>query len=399
MNDTTRTHNLPDIDAALADARQRYVDSRPKSLETFEAAAEVMPGGNTRTVLFHGPYPFRAAGGEGAWLTDVDGHRVLNLLGEYTAGLLGHDHPVIRAAVTEALEGGINMGAHNTYEPEFARLVCERFPAVEKVRFTNSGTEGNLMATTTARAFTGRDKVMVFQGGYHGGVLMFKPGIATNVPFPWIIGPYIDAEGAARLIRENAGDLAAVLVEPMQGAGGCIAAEPGFLETLREETEKAGAFLIFDEVMVSRLGPHCAHGLLGITPDLISLGKWVGGGMSFGGFGGPADAMDLYDPRRPDAMRERLNGICREAGANLSFTGTGTLMNVHPTTRPIRCLADTNGMDERLRELLFLDLLDVGYYTAPRGFLALSLAVSDDDLDGFAATLEQIVRERLPLFK
>ncbi|HMB77848.1 MAG TPA: aminotransferase class III-fold pyridoxal phosphate-dependent enzyme, partial [Kiloniellaceae bacterium] len=156
--------NAPNLDEALAAALSLYREKRPKSLAAFEAASAVMPGGNTRTVLYHEPYPFRAEAGEGPWLRDVDGHRYLNLLGEYTAGLFGHDHPAIKAAVTEALDRGVNLGAHNSYEPRFAELVCARFPSIEMVRFTNSGTEANLMAITTARVATGREKILVFEG-------------------------------------------------------------------------------------------------------------------------------------------------------------------------------------------------------------------------------------------
>lgn len=426
-------HEAADLDAALADARAAYAQTHPRSRAAFDAATEVMPGGNTRTVLFHGPFPFRAEGGRGATLTDVDGHSLLNLLGEYTAGLFGHDDPRIRAAIVAALENGINLGAHNTYEPHFARRVCDRFSAIEKVRFTNSGTEANMMAITTARAATGRSKIMVFEGAYHGGVFLFKPGVETNAPFPWIRLPYNDVDAAREAIRAHADDLAAVLLEPMQGASGCIPATADFLTCLRQETDTAGAFLIFDEVMTSRLGRGGAQSLFDIRPDLMTLGKWVGGGMSFGAFGGRADAMDLFDPRRPDAiahagtfqnnvltmaagivaleeiytpdvavaltqrgdrLRERLNRMAADLGVAVQFTGMGSLMNLHPTDQPVSRMADLQAADERVRELLFLDLLAAGFYVAQRGFIALSLPLADSDLDRFAAAFEQVLLSR-----
>lgn len=425
--------NVADIDTAIADAHALYREKRPNSLASFEEATRHMPGGNTRTVLFHGPFPFRAAQGSGARLIDVDGHDMLNLLGEYTAGIFGHDEPKIRAAVLGAMENGINLGAHNSYEPRFAQRVCERFPSIEKVRFTNSGTEANMMAITAARAATGRSKILVFEGGYHGGVFLFMPGIKTNAPFPWIIRPYNDVEAARTAIREHADDLAAVLVEPMQGSGGCIPATSDFLGVLREETRQAQSCLIFDEVMTSRTGPHGAQGQYGILPDLTSLGKWVGGGMSFGAFGGRADILDLFDPRRPDAiahagtfqnnvltmaagtvalediytpdaaialtergeaLRIRLNRIAESVGVAVQAKGTGSLMNLHPTSKPILRYSDLAGVDDRRRELLFLDLLEEGFYVAKRGFIALSLAVSDDDLDRFADAFERVLMNR-----
>lgn len=425
--------NVADIDAAIAEANALYREKRPNSLASFEDATRYMPGGNTRTVLFHGPFPFRAAQGSGARLVDVDGNTMLNLLGEYTAGIFGHDEHRIRDAVHAAMENGINLGAHNSYEPRFAQRVCERFPSIEKVRFTNSGTEANMMAITAARAATGRSKILVFEGGYHGGVFLFKPGIETNAPFPWIIRPYNDVDAARTAISDNADDLAAVLIEPMQGSGGCIPATSEFLNVLREETRRSGAVLIFDEVMTSRLGANGAQGQYDVLPDLTSLGKWVGGGMSFGAFGGRAEILDLFDPRRPDAiahagtfqnnvltmaagtvalediytpdaaialtergdiLRARLNGIAASVGAAVQTTGTGSLMNLHPTNKQIHRYSDLAGIDDRRRDLLFLDLLDEGYYIAPRGFIALSLAVTDDDLDGFADAFERVLMNR-----
>ena len=223
-------NTLDNLNAALADARQNYIDKRPASLAEFDNATRFMPGGNTRTVLFYEPFPLRAARGEGAELIDVDGHRYINLLGEYTAGLFGHTHPVIRAALERALDGGVNLGAHNVHESQLAELVCARFPSMERVRFTNSGTEANLMAISSARVHTGREKVLVFDGGYHGGLLYFAHGgVPINAPFPYLLGEYNAIEATRTLIRSNADSLACVLVEPLLGAAGCIPGDAGFL--------------------------------------------------------------------------------------------------------------------------------------------------------------------------
>ena len=146
------------LEQSLEDARRHYAEQRPETRRLHEEACENMPGGNTRTVLYHGPFPLRAASGKGAFITDVDGHEYLNLLGEYTAGVFGHNDPDIISALKDTLDEGINLGAHNMGEPRLASLVSERFPAIEKVRFTNSGTEANLMAVSAARVFAGRDK-------------------------------------------------------------------------------------------------------------------------------------------------------------------------------------------------------------------------------------------------
>lgn len=430
--------NAPDLDEALEQAYETYTAKRPKSLQAFEEASEVMPGGNTRSVLFHNPFPFHAATGEGSWLTDVDGNRLLNLLGEYTAGLFGHNHPVIQEAVSKVLADGVNLGAQNNYERHFAKLVCERFPSIEKVRFTNSGTEANLMAITAARAFTGRSKILVFEGGYHGGVFLFKPGVETNAPFSWITVAYNDSAAAANAIQEHGSDLAAVIVEPMLGSGGCIAANADFLATLRRETRDVGSLLILDEVMTSRLGKSGAQEIYGVESDLTTLGKWIGGGMSFGAFGGRTDVMDQFDPRRSGAIshagtfnnnvmtmsagiaalssiytsdaaeefsarggqvRERLNNMTRNADVPIQFTGMGSIMAMHPTKAKINAYSDVAGIDDRLREILFLDLLDAGYYIASRGFIALSLAINEHELEGFYDAFAKVLDERADLLR
>ena len=425
------------LDEALSDARSHYAAARPRSEALHKAASQHLPGGNTRTVLYHGPFPFRVAGGEGAVLEDVDGHRYLNLLGEYTAGVFGHSHPVIRGAITEAVEKGLNFGAHNVDEARLGELVTARFPAIDRVRFTNSGTEANLMAVSLARHMTGRDKVMVFAGGYHGALLYFAgAGSPINAPFPYVSGTYNDIDGTRSLIRDKGHEIACILVEPMQGSGGCIPAQPAFLRMLEEEARVAGVILIFDEVMTSRLGRGGAHSLLGLKPDLLTLGKWVGGGMTFGAFGGRPDLMARFDPSAPEALphagtfnnnvvtmaagiaalteaftadiaeqlhargeklRGRMNAVFADRGLAMCATGLGSLINIHPVVGPVASRDDLVDAPDGVRELVFLDLLARGFYVARRGFIALSIAVTDDDLDRFVAALGEILDERKPL--
>ena len=230
------------LPAVLAEARERFVARNPASLAAHVEATAAMPGGNTRTVLFHPPFPLAMARGAGCRLWDVDGHAYVDLLGEYTAGLYGHSNPVIRAAIDTALDAGWNLGAHGLDEARLARLIVDRFPSIDLVRFTNSGTEANLMAVATAIAATGRRKVLVFDGGYHGGILYFGGGgIPINAPHRFVLGRYNDAEGALALTQAHAADLACILVEPMLGSGGCIPAEPGFLQVLRDAATATGA--------------------------------------------------------------------------------------------------------------------------------------------------------------
>src|SRR5258708_6315437 len=153
-----------DIDAALAEARSDFAVRNHTSLLQHQAACRVMPGGNTRSILFHAPFPLTIVGGERCRIHDADGHCYIDFLGEFTAGMFGHSHPDIRAAVIEALDAGINLSGHNMLEAAFAKAICDRFPTIERVRFTNSGTEANLMAVATAAAFTGRKKILAFKG-------------------------------------------------------------------------------------------------------------------------------------------------------------------------------------------------------------------------------------------
>lgn len=419
------------LDAAAAEAEQRYVDANPNSLARYQAACRVMPGGNTRSVLHYSPFPLTMERGEGAWLWDADGHRYADFLGEYTAGLYGHSHPVIMQAVRAALEDGLVLGAPGRFENELARLLCERFPSCDLVRFCNSGTEANLMALGAARAATGRSRVMVFEGGYHGGVLSFAHGSSpVNAPFDYIIGRYNDLETTLERLGPHGDELAAILVEPMMGAGGCIPGDPGFLQGLRDMASTHGAALIFDEVMTSRLSGGGLQRRLGITPDLTTFGKYLGGGLSFGAFGGGERFMAPFDPRRAgalphagtfnnnvlsmaagaaglariftedaadalsargDAFREQLRASAARRGVPVQVTGAGSIMSLHFQAAPIERPSDTQATPESARRLTHLGLIERGYVTARRGFMSLSLALTDAELDGFVSAFDDLL--------
>jgi len=429
-------HNAS-IDAVLAEAREAYVAANPRSLARHVEATAAMPGGNTRTILHFAPFPMAIERADGCRLWSADGGEYIDFLGEYTAGLYGHAHPVIRAAIDEALDRGIGYGAVNMTEARFAAALAARFPAMERLRFTNSGTEANVMAIASACAYTRRRKVMVFEGGYHGGVLGFAGGgSAINVPYDWLVAPYNDEDAATALIAEHGAELAAVIVEPMMGSAGCIPATRTFLQALRSATQRAGTLLICDEVMTSRLSLHGLAATMDVRPDLMTLGKYLGGGMSFGAFGGKADIMSLFDPRRPDALRHagtfnnnvltmaaglaglthvltteavaalnargealrfRLNALCERAGAPLQFTGRGSMMAAHFVRGPVRNAADAARSDPKLMELLFFDLLSRSIWIARRGMMSLSLAISDAECDALAEAVAAFLDERGPL--
>lgn len=297
---------------ALAEAHSTYTHLNPSSLQAHQSARQHLPGGNTRTVLHANPFPITFASGNGCTLTSLDGHTYTDFLGEYTAGIYGHNNATIRAAINEALTRGWSLGGNNIYEKELAKLVCERFtPTMELVRFTNSGTEANMMAVATAMAWTGRNKILVFGGGYHGATLSFRnPSTSkdlaaktVNLPHEWVVGTYNDIAQTEQVLSAlPPKSLATILVEPMLGNAGAIPGSLPFLQFLRSYASSHGALLIFDEVMTSRLSYRGLGHKLGIRPDLMTLGKWVGGGMSFGAFGGRRDVMEMYDPTKSGGL-------------------------------------------------------------------------------------------------
>ncbi len=410
-----------DLDDAVAAAKERYVAGHPRSAALAERSARVMPGGNTRSVLHIEPFAFRVVGADGAHLHDADGHTYLDLLGDYSAGLLGRGD-VVANVVRAVVDRGWSYGAMSEPEAAFAEAVVRRFPSVDQVRFTNSGTEANLMAVLTARHATGRARVVAFDAAYHGGLLNFGPGgEPLRAPFEFGLLPYNDTAAVEAEFARHGGDIACVLVEPMMGSAGCIPGDSAFLAAVRRLTAASGAVLIFDEVMTSRLAVGGAQELLGITPDMTTIGKYLAGGLSFGAFGGRGDLMAAFDPhrgglahggtfnnnaftmavgaavhetlidadalatvnKRGDTLRDGLNE--RFASSSLSFcaSGWGSLNTVHPVDGPVRTPADLRGADPRWRELFFFALLEAGFYLAPRGYLAISMDITDDDVDAF----------------
>ncbi len=389
---------------AIEDARARYASANPRSMVADRHAEQFMPGGNTRTVLHYDPFPVTMVRGVGAELFDLDGHCYADFLCEYSAGLFGHSDKIIRAAVHEALDRGIAMGAPTHYERELAGLLCARFQSIEQIRFCNSGTEANLMALTSARVVTGREKIIAFDGAYHGGVIKFPNGNSThNVPFDFVLSEYNDSERTAGLIRELGDELAAVIVEPILGAGGNIPGTREFLEMLRQETRRVGAILIFDEVKTARIGPEGIQGLMGIKPDLTTLGKFIGGGLPTGAFGGSVEIMRHYNPKmqgawnhagtfnnnvcsmaagsaglgeiytqqravefldRSEGFRLALNDMFASKAVPMYCNGLGSIFAIHFSKNPVLKKSDISAGCQSLRPLLHMELLLDGVLVA-----------------------------------
>lgn len=419
------------LGAVVLRLRRDTADRNPVSREQHERARAVLPGGSTRTILHHAPFPLTFVEGHQGTLTDADGHRYVDLVGDYTAGLLGHSEKRVHAAVADALANNTSVGGVHPAEIRFAELVCSRF-GHQRVRFTNSGTEANLFAITLSRIVTGRSTIMVMHGGYHGGVFYYSHGNAPwNAPFPTIIAPYNDLEACEQLIDDYRSELAAVIVEPMLGSG-CVPAEPRFLGGLANATQRAEAILITDEVMTSRHGPRGLADLLGVRPDIATFGKYFAGGFSFGAFAGRADLLDRFDASKPDSiphagtfnnnvatmsagcvvlgelftsdtavgltargedLRARIDDVLHQHKLPLNITGFGSMNAVHALERRPLNGADLLERDPVLQEALFLSLLQRGVYTAPRGSLNLGLAVTDSDLDLYLSALDDALGE------
>ncbi|KAI1264210.1 class III aminotransferase [Xylariaceae sp. FL1019] len=451
------------IHASYVAVEERYIAANPASRIAHETATTSLPGGNTRSILHWAPYPLYITSADGYTLHDADGHDYVDLLGEFSAGIYGHSHPVIISAITSTLQRGISYGGPHAAEARLARLVQERFASIEQLRFTNSGTEATMMAVGAAKAFTKkpRGKILVFEGAYHGGVFFFPPGcrdawrqesgdaresggehdglVALNAPHNYLVATYNDVAAVDALIESAArpgggNDIAAILLEPMLGSGGGICATVEFLAHLRRRATEIGALLIFDEVMTSRMYDGGGiQGEVGVRPDLTTLGKYIGGGMSFGAFGGRREVMALFDPREPkslrhagtfnnnvltmnvgavglekiftvtkarelhtlgDEIRDRINGL----GSKMKVLGCGSILAFHFTDVELECIrspADWKDEDPRLLDIFHLEMLNQGFYLARRGYAALNLMLLEEngrkELDRFVEAVKKFV--------
>ncbi|KAK6528578.1 hypothetical protein TWF281_009817 [Arthrobotrys megalospora] len=428
------------LSEGLSDAISDYVSSNPVSKSNHEDASQYLPGGNTRSVLYTSPFPITFVSAKGITLTSAEGCTYLDFLNEYTAGLFGHSNEDIKRAIQGIVETGWGFGGIGQWEGRLARGICERF-GIERCRFTNSGTEANLMAIAVAKVITGRKKILVFGGAYHGSLLAFpstESQSPLNVPHEFIVAPYNDLQYIQALQQDSTAtkDLAAVLVEQMQGAGGCHAASREFLQTLKTLATATGAILIFDEVMTSRLHPGGLQAYHGIKPDMTTLGKYLAGGSSFGCFGGKEEIMRVFDETRSDGglilshpgtfnnniismragcvaleiltdevlekmnalgedLRKELNELCEKYGVQekMWVTGVGSLMALHFGERKEgqwREYVKVKSTD--LGDLFWFWMVQNGVYLARRGFVALTIGHRREHIERFLEVTEEFLK-------
>src|SRR5690606_21361948 len=383
----------------MANAQHLHPANLQTSIELFERARRVIPGGVNSPVR-----AFKSVGGtpvfirraEGAYLEDEDGNRYIDYVGSWGPMLLGHAHPDVVEAVREATASSTSFGAPTRLEVEVAELICELVPSIESVRMVNSGTEATMSAVRLARGATGREKVIKFEGNYHGHADFFliaagsgattfgrpnSPGVTTGTARDTLIARYNDLADVRSLVAEHEDGVACIIIEAVAGNMGCVPPEPGLLEGLRKTCDEKGIILIFDEVMTGfRVARGGAQRLYGVTPDLTTLGKIVGGGLPVGAYGGRRELMDQLSPDGPVYQAGTLSGnpIAMAAG----FAVLKRLRNESDIydrlERSSRRLAD--GTQKSLAEL------GLDYYVTQVGSMGTLFFTSDRVMDYGGAT-------------
>ena len=405
----------------------------------YSSAKEVMPGGvNSPVRAFNavGGEPLFIKSGKGSQIIDVDGNKFIDYVASWGPLIFGHAHPTVVEAIIRQAELGTSYGASTELEIELAEKVVSAIPSVEVVRMGNSGTEAVMSALRLARGITGRDKIVKFEGCYHGHAdsLLVKagsglvslgipecPGIVSSLAEKTLNLSYNDAEGVRALFEREGKNIAALIVEPIAGNMGVIPPIPGFLQTLREETKKAGALLIFDEVISGlRVSLGGAQKLFGITPDITCMGKIIGGGLPVGAYGASKEVMDhispvgsiyqagtlsgnplamaagnvildlLSEPRVYELLEEKSKKLCdgfqkntQELGISAQFTRVGSMFSMFFTDQPVTNFESVKTCDTKFFKNYFNGLLEEGIYIAPSQFEAgfMSAIHSDKEIE------------------
>jgi glutamate-1-semialdehyde 2,1-aminomutase len=412
---------------------------RDRSKELFSVATDVIPGGVNSPVRAFGSVrmePVYIRSGRGSRLYDVDGNEYIDYVCSWGPLILGHADPRILQVLHEASQSGTSFGANTEMEVRFARLITEIYPSIDMIRMVNSGTEATMSAVRLARGYTGRSRIIKFEGCYHGhgdsflikagsGVLTLgipgSPGITESTAQDTLVGSYNDIDSVKVLIKAHRGEIAAIILEPVMGNAGVIPPKDGFLEDLREVTEEEGIVLIFDEVITGfRVALGGAQELYGIEPDLTCLGKIIGGGLPVGAFGGKREIMEHLAPLGPvyqagtlsgnplamalghktvsilkegdiygqleDRSRRLERGIqenLKQLKRSCQLNRVGSMMSLFFSEKPVEDFPSAMNSDSELFIDYFKSMLDEGIYLAPSPFEAsfLSASHSNEDID------------------
>ena len=425
-----------------------YALRTPASRALHERASLVMPGGDTRSGTFYPPYPTFMARGEGCELVDVDGNRYVDFLGNYTSLIHGHAEPTISAAISEQVRRGTALGYPGELQIQLAEVLAERVPSLERLRFCNSGTEAVMHAIRCARAYTGRRMIVKIEGGYNGAYDTAQVSVAPGdhaLPYPSgvpegpglspgllaevLVAPFNDLEKLRWILERYGRDVAAVLVEPVVSFAGMLLPHDGYLEGVVSAARSVGALTIFDEIVTFRLSYGGVQEMTGVTPDLTTLAKIIGGGLPVGAFGGRADVMAVFDPRRTGTishsgtyngnsatmaaglaalsaygteeiarlaalghrMRVGLQQELNRRGALGCVQGSGSLAHVHYCAGPVRNYRDGLRSPKYCSRLTHLGLLTRGYLIASRGMMAANTAMTEAEVDGLCAAFGEVL--------
>lgn len=428
-----------------------YVSRTPRSRELQANAKKYLPGGSSRGTAYFGPYPHFIERGEGHYMTDADGNRMLDFMINATSLILGHAHPDIVAALQAQAEKGTAFTGPTEAQTRLAQIITDRVPSMDSVRFTNSGTEGTLMSIRAARALTGKHKIAKFEGGYHGAheyvsvsvhppldkldpngptPIPEYPGMPPSLLEDVIVLPYNDLDWCERVLRANQDQLACLIMEPVVSSFGYLTAQVEFLQGLRDLTTELNIILIFDEVQSFRVGTGGAQELLGVIPDMTSLGKIIGGGMAVGAFGGRNDLMELLDPTdgatiahagtfnanpmtmvagevamnhlTPDTfermnklggeLRSKLRAVFDEFEVTAQVTGVGSLFGIHFTNEDISDYRTVIRGDAQMRRALFTGLLNEGILLQTGTAGALNTLTTEAEIDTLVDTTRSVIQ-------
>jgi glutamate-1-semialdehyde 2,1-aminomutase len=437
-----------------------YMENRRESEKFFKQGQGVFTGGMPRNLQYHRPFPIIIERGEDSRVIDLDGNEYIDFCTNFSSLILGHAHPKVLSAVQKAISKGVVHSNPTPIQYELAEVLCDRIPSVEQIRFLNSGTEAGMWVIRLARAFTGKNKILKMEGGYHGmsdalHISAHPPlekagpasrplsvpddhGIPEGVIRDTLVAPFNDKEATRAIFEENVEDLAAVIVEPLVGAGGEIPAQEGFLEFLRDLTGKHDVLLIFDEVISLRLGYGGAQERFNIIPDLCMMGKIIGGGFPVGAFGGRKDIMALLSPTntyvahsgtfsansatmaaglttmneltheahdqleaKGNRLREQANAIFKNLEINGQVTGLGSCFQVHFTDQTIKNYRDVamSKNDILVPSLLNLGLLNRGIYLSKKASGFISVVNTEAEIDTFLHALRESLDEIRPIIE
>lgn len=370
-----------------------YPDPNSTSAALFQRGRRVMPGGNSRVGVMFEPYPLYAVSGSGCRVTDVDGVERIDYVNNWSSLIHGHGNPKVLAAITDQAQRLLAVGMPTEVEIELAELLTSRVPGIDTIRFSNSGSEGVLMALRAAKAFTGRPKIAKVEGSYHGNADAIEVSVAPS-PTVWgspsepstvaatdgltegvlrdsIVLPFNDVDASRAIIERHADELAAVVIDPVVSRMWFVQATPQYLQMVREVTERHGILLVFDEVFSFRVGYDGAQGSVGVTPDLTALGKIIGGGLPVGATGGRADIMEVFDQTKKPLRVE--HGGTYNANPMTMAAGLACMEQMTPETYD-----RLNGLGERLRDGLRAALRDTGLAGGVHGCASMVSLIFND---------------------